>query len=139
MPATVSVRSIRLGVIVFFILIAVYYIYRPSSGTLIDPSTLGSKGRGEDTPQLPLDDADGRTSATGKLRQIGHAKAAFVSLVRNEELWEIVKSIRRVEDRFNRNYHYPWVFLNDVPFTEEFIEITSRMVSGETSYGISLL
>jgi alpha 1,2-mannosyltransferase len=65
-------------------------------------------------------------------------KAAFVSLIRNEELWEIVKSIRQIEDRFNRNYHYPWVFLNDVPFTQEFIDVTSALISGETKYGTCL-
>ena len=58
-----------------------------------------------------------------------------MSLIRNNELWEIVKSIRQIEDRFNRNYHYPWVFLNDVPFTQEFIDVTSALVSGETKYG----
>lgn len=58
-----------------------------------------------------------------------------MSLIRNNELWEIVKSIRQIEDRFNRNYHYPWVFLNDVPFTQEFIDVTSALISGETKYG----
>ena len=24
-----------------------------------------------------------------------------------------VQSVRELEDRFNRRYHYPWVFLND--------------------------
>jgi len=42
-----------------------------------------------------------------------------------------------VEDRFNKNgYHYPYVFLNDEPFSKEFIESTSSLVSGNTSYGI---
>ena len=30
--------------------------------------------------------------------------------------------MRSLEDRFNRDYKYPWVFLNDEPFTEEFME-----------------
>ena len=31
-----------------------------------------------------------------------------------------VRSVRRVQDRFNRKFNYPWVFLNEVPFTDEF-------------------
>ncbi len=31
-----------------------------------------------------------------------------------------VQSVRELEDRFNRRYHYPWVFLNNEPFSDEF-------------------
>ncbi|CAO3634791.1 unnamed protein product [Cunninghamella echinulata] len=48
------------------------------------------------------------------------AKAAFVILVRNSEQEDIAKSIINLEDKFNKNFHYPYVFLNDQPFTEEF-------------------
>lgn len=48
------------------------------------------------------------------------ANATFVILCRNSDLQNTVKSIREIEDRFNRNYHYPYVLLNEVPFTEEF-------------------
>ena len=49
--------------------------------------------------------------------------ATFVTLARNSDLWDLAKSIREVEDRFNRNYKYDWVFLNEQPFDEEFKEI----------------
>lgn len=61
--------------------------------------------------------------------------ATFVTLARNADVWEIARSIRQVEDRFNRNYHYDWVFLNDKPFDDTFIKITSALVSGKTHYG----
>ena len=60
--------------------------------------------------------------------------ATFVTLARNSDLWEIVKSIREVEDRFNRNYHYDWVFLNDKPFDSTFKKVTSALISGKTHY-----
>ncbi|EDO14645.1 hypothetical protein Kpol_299p5 [Vanderwaltozyma polyspora DSM 70294] len=63
-------------------------------------------------------------------------KATMVTLVRNTDLWELVKSIRHVEDRFNNRYHYDWVFLNDVEFTEEFKRVTSALTSGNTKYGL---
>jgi len=62
--------------------------------------------------------------------------ATFVTLARNSDVWEIAKSIRQVEDRFNRRYNYDWVFLNDKEFDETFINITSSLVSGKTHYGL---
>ncbi|KAI0483122.1 glycosyltransferase family 15 protein [Xylariaceae sp. FL0804] len=61
--------------------------------------------------------------------------ATFVSLARNSDVWEIARSIRQVEDRFNRRYNYDWVFLNDKPFDDTFKKVTSSLVSGKTHYG----
>ena len=61
--------------------------------------------------------------------------ATFVTLARNADIWEIAKSIRQVEDRFNRKFHYDWVFLNDKPFDDTFKKVTSSLVSGKTFYG----
>lgn len=63
-------------------------------------------------------------------------KATFVTLARNSELYELIKSVRRVEDRFNRKFNYDWVFLNDEPFTDEFKNLTTSIVSGKTKYGL---
>ncbi|ODQ78436.1 glycosyltransferase family 15 protein [Babjeviella inositovora NRRL Y-12698] len=62
--------------------------------------------------------------------------ATFVSLARNSEMYQLVESIRRVEDRFNRKFHYDWVFLNDEPFSDEFKALTSSIVSGTAKYGL---
>jgi alpha 1,2-mannosyltransferase len=61
--------------------------------------------------------------------------ATFVTLARNTDVWEIARSIRQVEDRFNRRYNYDWVFLNDKPFDDTFKKVTSSLVSGKTHYG----
>ncbi|KAI1805894.1 glycosyltransferase family 15 protein [Daldinia bambusicola] len=61
--------------------------------------------------------------------------ATFVSLARNSDVWEIARSIRQVEDRFNRRYNYDWVFLNDKPFDATFKKVTTSLVSGKTYYG----
>jgi hypothetical protein len=58
-----------------------------------------------------------------------------VTLARNSDVWEIAQAIRQVEDRFNRNFHYDWVFLNDQPFDDNFKRITTSLVSGTTRYG----
>ncbi|KAL1957295.1 hypothetical protein VTO42DRAFT_6201 [Malbranchea cinnamomea] len=94
----------------------------PDSATLVpDVSSTSSPG----------DDVTGVAS----LSDTGRANATFVSLVKNEELPGIAQSIKQVEDRFNRNYHYDWVFLNDREFDEDFKAVTSAMVSGNTYYG----
>jgi len=56
------------------------------------------------------------------------ADAAFVMLVRERDLHSARQVVREIEDRFNRNYEYPYVFLNEVPFTKNF-ERTMRTVS----------
>ncbi|OMH81304.1 Glycolipid 2-alpha-mannosyltransferase 2 [Zancudomyces culisetae] len=61
--------------------------------------------------------------------------AAFVILVRNNELHEMKKSMKRIEDRFNKNYLYPYVFLNDVEFTEEFKIGVQAMTNAKVEFG----
>lgn len=63
------------------------------------------------------------------------ANATFVSLARNADVWDIARSIRQVEDRFNRRFNYDWVFLNDKPFDDNFRNITSALVSGTARFG----
>ncbi|RPB11026.1 glycosyl transferase [Morchella conica CCBAS932] len=66
----------------------------------------------------------------------GTEKATLVMLVRNREIREALSSMRSVEDRFNRKFHYPWTFLNDKPFTKDFIEYTTGMASGPVEYQV---
>ena len=61
--------------------------------------------------------------------------ATFVTLVKNKELKHILQSINEVEKRFNHIHHYDWVFLNEEPFTANFIKLTSSRVSGTAKYG----
>jgi len=63
-------------------------------------------------------------------------KATFVTLARNSDLYQLMGSIRQIEDRFNKKFNYDWVFLNDQEFNEEFKAETSAAVSGNTKYGL---
>ncbi|CDS05164.1 hypothetical protein LRAMOSA07693 [Lichtheimia ramosa] len=65
----------------------------------------------------------------------GRIKAAFVTLARNREVHAMRSSMRYLEDRFNHKYNYPWIFLNEEPFSEEFINLTRQMTNAETYYG----
>jgi len=44
--------------------------------------------------------------------------------------------MQNMEDRFNWWGGYPWVFLNDQPFSEEFIRLTTDLSSTPTQYGL---
>ncbi|KAJ7774840.1 glycosyltransferase family 15 protein [Mycena metata] len=60
------------------------------------------------------------------------ANATFVFLARNSDINGVVASIQSMEDRFNKKYNYPWVFLNDEPFTEEFKRCVVSLLSSPT-------
>ncbi|KAI8059123.1 glycosyltransferase family 15 protein [Gongronella butleri] len=62
-------------------------------------------------------------------------KAAFVILAKNDNLEGIRSSIFQMEQRFNRKFNYPYVFLNDAEFTDEFKEWTSSLTKAKTFYG----
>jgi alpha 1,2-mannosyltransferase len=47
-------------------------------------------------------------------------RACIVILVRNSELEALKKTLGIFESRFNSKYRYPYVLLNDDPFTDEF-------------------
>ncbi|KIJ44082.1 glycosyltransferase family 15 protein [Sphaerobolus stellatus SS14] len=64
------------------------------------------------------------------------AKAAFVVLARNGDLEGVLSSMKQMEDRFNKKFDYPWVFLNEEPFTDEFKKLTTEVTQSSTSYGL---
>ena len=41
-----------------------------------------------------------------------------------------------MQDRFNRKYHYPYVFLNDEEFSDDFKKFTSGVASAKCTYGL---
>jgi len=62
--------------------------------------------------------------------------AAFVVLMRNSELNDWLVTMRNLEDRFNHRYNYPYVFLNEVEFTEEAKTRISVSTAAEVKFGL---
>lgn len=50
------------------------------------------------------------------------ANATLVFLARNSDLQGVLKSMESVETHFNQRFGYPWIFLNEDEFTNEFKE-----------------
>ncbi|VVT45054.1 uncharacterized protein SAPINGB_P000622 [Magnusiomyces paraingens] len=72
------------------------------------------------------------TSPIGKPYE--RANATFVTLARNSDLYALLDSIQSVEDRFNRKFHYDWIFFNDEEFDAKFKEVIGDVVSGSVSF-----
>ncbi|KAF3936162.1 hypothetical protein ABW19_dt0202245 [Dactylella cylindrospora] len=165
MPATSNVRTLRFILLAFFSVAVLYKIFtsssvssfnppslnnitpQPSSPSTDAPPTLPKSDLGSGTPKQDSDTGlgndptvQGTTPNTHELPPATsngkRANAAFITLARNSDTWDIAKSIRHIEDRFNRKFNYDWVFLNDQPFDENFKKVTTRLVSGKTKYGL---
>lgn len=100
------------------------------------PTAKPSAGSTSDAAQFPLamsPNDEGWSDLVGTAPG-PRMNATFVTLARNSDVWDIAKSIREIEDRFNRRYNYDWVFINDKPFDETFKKVTTSLVSGNTYY-----
>jgi alpha 1,2-mannosyltransferase len=64
------------------------------------------------------------------------ANATFVILCRNSDLQGVIQSVRELEDRFNRNFGYPYVFLNEEPFDDELKRRVSVLSSAPMEFGV---
>lgn len=119
-------RAVRFGVIATIILVVIFKLStdkREVSSYLGDTATTGGR---YSAGQVSVGPQDGYE----------RANATFVTLARNQDLWSLADTIHQVEDRFNRKFHYDWVFLNDEPFDDNFRKVTAALVSGKTHYGV---
>ncbi|KAL3472967.1 nucleotide-diphospho-sugar transferase [Aspergillus californicus] len=130
--------SIPLGFVLLFpciviVLILLLFVRHPASpgGILIPAGTPPSIRKISEkydkvfaTGCLPVDKTDGP-----------RANAAFVVLARNKEIDGVIQSIKSIERHFNRWYHYPYVFLNDADFDDDFINTVKNYTSAPVEFG----
>lgn len=64
------------------------------------------------------------------------ANATLVMLARNTDLNGVISSVEQLEARFNRKFNYPWVFLNDEPFSTDFKRRVSVLTDADVSFGL---
>ncbi|KAJ8078793.1 hypothetical protein PM082_013076 [Marasmius tenuissimus] len=64
------------------------------------------------------------------------ANAAFVLLARNGDLNGVASSMKQMEDRFNKKFKYPYVFLNEEPFSDEFKNLILAITDAEVKFGL---
>ena len=63
------------------------------------------------------------------------AKAAIVILARNTDIHDLQKTIPMFEERFNKKFGYPYVFLNDKPFSDKFKEAMRKLGDADMHFG----
>ena len=84
-------------------------------------------------PQGPLRRIEGNNYAPDNADS-ARIDATLLSLVRNEELDDMLQSMHDLERTWNHKFNYPWTFFNDQPFTDDFKEKTSAATNAKTSY-----
>jgi hypothetical protein len=61
--------------------------------------------------------------------------AAVVVLARDSDLEQLLGTLANFEAKFNKQYHYPYVFLNDIPFREYFKSSVLHVTSSACVFG----
>lgn len=62
--------------------------------------------------------------------------AVIMILCRNSDKNDIAKTLTNFEEKFNKKHQYPYVFLNDQEFTEDFKETLNSVTQHRADYGI---
>lgn len=65
----------------------------------------------------------------------GLVNATFLVLARNSDFMELSSSIRQMEANFNNKYGYPYVILNDEPFSENFKSGIQELTNSTCEFG----
>lgn len=61
---------------------------------------------------------------------------AFIMLTRNEELDGVIKTMISLEKRFNQWFQYPYIFLNNQPFTEAFQQKINTLTKAKVTFAL---
>ncbi|KAK9239323.1 nucleotide-diphospho-sugar transferase, partial [Lipomyces kononenkoae] len=64
------------------------------------------------------------------------ANAVLVILARNKELDGVIDSMKSLERHFNRWFHYPYLFLNDVEFNSTFKATVLNHTDSKVEFGV---
>ncbi|KAL1917859.1 uncharacterized protein VTP21DRAFT_3693 [Calcarisporiella thermophila] len=112
--------NIKYLLLALFIIVALHFLFSSSPAPEVHPEPNFYH------PSFPVDDLANTTR---------RARAAFVVLARNWDIYSIRYTMQQMEDRFNRKYGYPWVFLNDEDFSEDFKIFTRAITKSPTYYG----
>ncbi|EIN06517.1 glycosyltransferase family 15 protein [Punctularia strigosozonata HHB-11173 SS5] len=91
------------------------------------------------SPRISLAEQETVSTTFGETQADGYpprANATLLMLARNSDLNGVVQSVRELEDRWNRKHNYPWVFLNEEEFSDEFKKRVSVLTNAPVSFGL---
>ncbi|KAB8342829.1 hypothetical protein FH972_022427 [Carpinus fangiana] len=87
-------------------------------------------------PQEDLDPPFVRGCSNDLLLEAPRENATLVMLARNSDLQGAVNTLQSLEAAFNQFYHYPITFLNNEPWSQEFIDALTNTVSGDAHFEV---
>ncbi|KAH9856986.1 glycosyltransferase family 15 protein [Lenzites betulinus] len=131
----------RYVVLVLGIIISLHFLLsfsheeygRATSLSSISEHLVGTKPHPPYQDGVPEEYYNDPTVASPKGRR---ANATFVFLARNGDLNGVVMSMKQVEDRFNKEFQYPYVFLNEEPFSDEFKDRVQTLTDSKIEFGL---
>ncbi|KAI0763668.1 glycosyltransferase family 15 protein [Irpex lacteus] len=133
----------RYILLVLGIIISLHFILsvsREDYGRATSLSNLTNKFKGQPEPSTSpshLDEVPEEYYHNTKISPVQRkANATFVLLARNSDLNGILVSMKQNEDRFNKKFQYPYVFLNEQPFSEEFKERVKGITDAPVTFGL---
>ncbi|KAG6866926.1 hypothetical protein C0991_003842 [Blastosporella zonata] len=140
-PAIPTIVSMRYILLVLFVIVSLHYILSFSNETYGHATSLntikekisGYKNQPPYNQPVPEDYYYKSNVTTPPARK---ANAAFVLLARNSDLNGVVSSMKQMEDRFNKKFQYPYVFLNDQPFDEAFKKRVMKLTDAKVEFGL---
>jgi alpha 1,2-mannosyltransferase len=129
---------VRYVVLVLGIIITLHYILSISHdayGRATSLSTIKQQLAGHNPPYKTPVPTDYYSSTNGSISD-RRANAAIVMLARNSDLKGISASMKQMEDRFNKKYRYPYVFLNEEPFSDQFKQRITDLTNANVQFGL---
>ncbi|KAJ6547579.1 glycosyltransferase family 15 protein [Mycena capillaripes] len=111
----------------------------PDKSPVLDQHNTGaaSSAGGNHPDKSPVSDEHYAEKNTTFPSTVGRkANAVFVMLARNGDLQGAVSSVKQIQYTINNRYNYPWVFLNEEPFSEEFKARISTLTDSPVQFGL---
>ena len=133
-PQTLSPITI---ILIISFLISVPVLIYTSESDFVVPGLLNSYQDTDTHRDSVFNRNSGCNNIDQYLKQEGYERqnATILILTKNDELDQIITSIDSIETHFNQWFHYPYVFLNNVPFDDDFKEIIQRHTDSVVEFG----
>jgi mannosyltransferase len=97
-------------------------------------SSLSTKQPRTHVNKTRLSSCHANEHSLGNHTAVARQNATILMLARNSDLKEAEEALTSFESQFNHRYHYPVVFLNNEPWTDEFKQGVSAIISGEAIF-----
>ncbi|KAJ3264526.1 alpha 1,2-mannosyltransferase 2.4.1, partial [Blyttiomyces sp. JEL0837] len=132
-----SIRRPYLALLTITIFICLTLLFRASQSNhhappakVTDKSAENTHKTYTDSPVNPYPTIPGP-----RAKQKTDIKAVLFGLVRNSDIEELITTMLQIEHNFNSRYHYPYVFVNDADFTDEFKRKVLAVTDSKVTFG----